>query len=166
MQANIYGSVISYDDYGCGPAVVLLQDSTQPSRAWENEAKKLKDEGYRVIVPEFCEDDINSNASDGNMTTRLKSLIGLMNYLGIGRSVMVSLQEGAGILLEALRSYPGRLAGACRIVVSNGAENNEADTSLLSIKAETSEDVSVRLKEFLSQLNTAKRCSSGFRKVA
>ena len=114
MQATIHGISLAYDDFGAGPAVVLVHGFPLDRRMWQPQTAELVRAGYRVIVPDlrgFGESQVPSKGwTLGHLAA---DLVGLLGYLGIGRAVFCSFGMGGSILLQLLEKHPDKVAGAC-----------------------------------------------------
>lgn len=114
MKALINGNQISYDDAGCGPAVVLIHSFPLCRQMWQSQIEALSLQGFRVIAPDlrgFGESDPGESHFDlGTLTDDVNALL---CYLGVGRAVMVGLSMSGGLLLDMLERYPHRVAATC-----------------------------------------------------
>jgi pimeloyl-ACP methyl ester carboxylesterase len=114
MKACINGNWLTYDDVGCGPAVVLIHSFPLCRQMWQAQIEALSEQGMRVIAPDLrgfgesvCADKSFS------LATLTDDINALMSYLGIGRAVMVGISMSAGLLLDMLERYPQRVAATC-----------------------------------------------------
>jgi len=128
---------IAYEEHGAGPAVLLLLHGLPAdSSLWNNHIQPLMLAGYRVIVPEFhsCGE---SSAPDVecSMDVLSEKVVGLLNYLGIGRAAIVGLSLGSHILQTLLQRYPQRMAAAVFVeprIRKDADAENECLTDLIS----------------------------------
>lgn len=114
MQATINGVQIGYDDYGQGPTVLFIHDCPLNRKMWQPQVDPLVDAGFRVILVDlrgFGESGLESEQVD--IHTYSADIIGLLNYLGIGRAVVCGLALGGYVLFDLMENYPQRIAGAC-----------------------------------------------------
>jgi len=110
MQVVINGKTMNYEEHGAGPAVLLLHGVSADRRM---RIQPLNLAGYRVIVPDLCGSGESTAATDNDSTNVLSDdIVGLLDYLGIGRVAIVSLPPGSQILRTILQRYPHRLAAA------------------------------------------------------
>jgi pimeloyl-ACP methyl ester carboxylesterase len=114
MQATINGVQIGYDDFGQGPAVLFVHDYPLNRKMWQPQVDPLVQAGFRVILVDlrgFGESTLESDRLD--IETYSADIIGLLNYLGIGRAVICGLSLGGFVLFDLMENYPHRVAGAC-----------------------------------------------------
>lgn len=114
MRATINGVQIGYDDFGQGPTVLFVHDYPLNRKMWRPQVAPLVDAGFRVILIDlrgFGDSTLNSEGV--GIQTYSSDIIGLLNYLGIGRAVVCGLSLGGYVLFDLLENYPQRIAGAC-----------------------------------------------------
>lgn len=114
MRATINGVQIGYDDYGQGPAVLFVHDYPLNRKMWKPQVEPLVEAGFRVLLIDLRGFGDSSLESDEvNIQTYSSDIIGLLNYLGIGRAVVCGLSLGGYVLFDLIEKYPQRVAGAC-----------------------------------------------------
>jgi len=114
MRATINGVQIGYDDFGRGPAVLFVHDYPLNRKMWRPQVQPLVDAGFRVVLVDLRGFGESSLASERvAIHTYSADIIGLLNYLGIGRAVVCGLSLGGYVLFDLLENYPQRIAGAC-----------------------------------------------------
>lgn len=119
MRATINGVQIGYDDIGQGPTVLFVHDYPLNRKMWQPQVDSLVECGYRVVLIDlrgfgesgFGESGLDSERVD--IQTYSADIIGLLNYLGIGRAVVCGLSLGGYVLFDLMENYPQRIAGAC-----------------------------------------------------
>ena len=114
MRATINGVQIGYDDYGQGPTVLFVHDYPLNRKMWRPQIEPLVEAGFRVVLIDlrgFGESGLK--AEPVAISTYSKDIIGLLNYLGIGRAVVCGLSLGGYVLFDLMENYPQRIAGAC-----------------------------------------------------
>jgi len=110
MQIVINGKTMAYEEHGTGPAVLLFQGVTADC---STRIRSLSLAGYRVIVPDFRgTGESPATADNCSMDVLSDNVVGLLNYLGIGRVAIFGLPPGSHILQTFLQRYPHRLAAA------------------------------------------------------
>jgi 3-oxoadipate enol-lactonase len=124
QKATINGKSIAYDDDGSGPTVVLIHGYGMCREMWRHQQDCLTSQGYRVISPDLCGFG-QSEAGHGPFTIASCSdnLIGLLNYLGIGRAVICGFSMGGYVLLDMLHRHTGRIFGACLVATRCQADS-------------------------------------------
>lgn len=116
MQATINGINISYDDHGRGPAVLFIHDFPLNRRMWQPQVEAVAEAGFRVITPDLRGfGDSELKADSCAIETYSQDIIGLLNFLGIGRAVICGLSMGGYVLFDLLENHPQRVAGACLV---------------------------------------------------
>jgi len=114
MRATINGVQIGYDDFGRGPAVLFVHDYPLNRKMWRPQVQPLVDAGFRVVLVDLRGFGESSLASERvAIHTYSADIIGLLNYLGIGRAVVCGLSLGGYVLFDLMENYPQRIAGAC-----------------------------------------------------
>lgn len=114
MRATINGVQIGFDDYGQGPTVLFVHDYPLNRKMWRPQVQPLVDAGFRVVLVDlrgFGESGLE--AGRVGIDTYSADVIGLLNYLGIGRAVVCGLSLGGYVLFDLMENYPQRIAGAC-----------------------------------------------------
>ncbi|KIH77459.1 Pimeloyl-ACP methyl ester carboxylesterase [Geoalkalibacter ferrihydriticus] len=117
MKAKINGVQIGYDDFGKGPAVLFVHGYPLNRKMWRRQVEPLVNDGFRVILTDlsgFGESELREDA--GDLHTHADDLVGLLNYLGVGRAVVCGISMGGYVLFDLLDRYPKRVAGACFVV--------------------------------------------------
>ena len=114
VQVMINGVRFGFDDFGKGPAVLFIHDFPLNRKMWQKQIEPLVSSGFRVILTDlrgFGETERTDDPVD--IQTYSADIIGLLNYLGIGRAVVCGLSLGGYILFDLMERYPQRIAGAC-----------------------------------------------------
>jgi pimeloyl-ACP methyl ester carboxylesterase len=114
MRATINGVQIGYDDFGQGPTVLFVHDYPLNRKMWQPQVQPLVQAGFRVVLVDlrgFGESGLE--AERVAIHTYSSDIIGLLNYLGIGRAVVCGLSLGGYVLFDLMENYPQRIAGAC-----------------------------------------------------
>lgn len=101
---------LKHQEFGNGPAVVLLHDTLLTPSSWDCQIRPLLQEGFRVIVPHLTGLD-----GEGSLTAYSAAIIALLNRLGIGRFAMCGSGMGGSIALAMLERCRQRVTGACFI---------------------------------------------------
>ncbi|SHJ72909.1 Pimeloyl-ACP methyl ester carboxylesterase [Malonomonas rubra DSM 5091] len=144
MRATINGVQIGYDDYGQGPTVLFIHDCPLNRRMWQPQVEPLVNAGYRVVLVDlrgFGESELESE--EVAIHTYSADIVGLLNYLGIGRAVVCGLALGGTVLFDLMENYPKRIAGACLATsrpVSDDIQETAKRTELISALQSGKED--------------------------
>lgn len=108
------GNWLAYDDVGSGPAVVLVHSFPLCRQMWQPQIEELSKQGFRVVAPDLRGfGESGSGEGSFKLSNFTDDICSLMNYLGIGRAVMVGISEAGGVLLDMLDRYPQKVAAAC-----------------------------------------------------
>lgn len=126
MKVNINDIELAYDDYGSGPAVVLLHGFPLVRQMWQPQIRALTGAGYRVVTPDlrgFGE----SEAPNGPyaMSNYADDVIGLIDHLDIEQAVVGGMSMGGYVLFNLLERYAQRLTAAA-FLVTRAAGDDEA----------------------------------------
>jgi 3-oxoadipate enol-lactonase len=113
MKANVNGITLGYDDSGTGPALVLLHGFPFDRRMWRKQGSPVSGVGYRVIAPDLPGFGESQSGDGFSLASTADLIVGLLNYLGVGRAVFCGLDLGGRVLFELLERHPQRVAGAC-----------------------------------------------------
>jgi pimeloyl-ACP methyl ester carboxylesterase len=113
MRVKINGVQIGYDDFGQGPVVLFIHDNLLDRNMWSPQIEPLVASGFRVILTDLrgCgESDLVEEPV--NIQTYSADIIGLLDYLGVGRAAVCELSFGGSVLCNLIENYPQRIAGA------------------------------------------------------
>ncbi len=114
MHARINGVQVAYDDFGQGPVVLFVHDYLMSRQMWQPQVEPLVAAGFRVILTDlrgFGETELGESPVE--IKTYSADIVGLLDFLGIGRAVVCGLSFGGFVLFDLMESYPQRIAGAC-----------------------------------------------------
>jgi pimeloyl-ACP methyl ester carboxylesterase len=107
------GKKIFYSESGRGEVILLIHGYLETSEVWDGLAAKLSDR-FRVIavdLPGHGSSDIYAEIH--TMEFMATMLEGLMNTLGIEKSLMVGHSLGGYATLAFVEHFPDRLTGYC-----------------------------------------------------
>ena len=115
MIFKIDSMELTYEDFGRGPAVVVLHDRQSNQELRKAHFQSLAGTGYRVIIVNA--DGIGTlPASPSATESRSERVLALFNYLGIGRAVLIGIGQGGWVVLDLMERFPVRVAGASFVV--------------------------------------------------
>lgn len=102
---------LSYDEFGSGPAVVLLHGLCGSRAYWKPVVEPLS-KRFRVVVPDLRGHGL-SPAPEGKYTmeSMAADVIRLLDDLNIDRAVLFGHSLGGYVTLAAAETCPARLAG-------------------------------------------------------
>lgn len=103
MSVIINGINMAFDDFGAGPAVLLIHGFPLCRKMWHPQVRALNSAGFRVICPDlrgFGESD----APDGPYTMEIfaDDTVALMDHLGIEQAVVGGMSMGGYILFNII----------------------------------------------------------------
>lgn len=119
MKARINNVTIGYDDFGSGPAVLLLHGLPLNRSMWHSQVKPLVEAGYRVILPDLrgFGDSLKRNDS-WDIVHMAEDVVALLKYLGIGRAVIGGIDLGGCVLLNLIDRFPSKVVAAIFVGIS------------------------------------------------
>lgn len=120
MKANISDSVVRYEDFGTGPAIVVLHGDPS-NREIGKIFQPLSGAGYRIVATHL--DGMGKKRSEKtDLREETRKAVALLNFLGIGRAVFFGIGPGGSVLLDLLDQCPQRVAAASLVLGSATAE--------------------------------------------
>jgi len=125
MQTTINGNRIAFDDFGDGPAVVLIHGFPLCRRMWKPQVEPLVDAGFRVILPDLAGfGDSGAPRLPGSVERYADDIVALLDTLGIDRAIVGGMSMGGYVLLSLLERYRERLSAALFIVTRAAADDD------------------------------------------
>ena len=106
---------LHYEDFGQGPAVVVLHDNPSNRELRTALFEALAEMGCRVIIANPCGLDFSPRATP-MAEEQTAQVLALFNHLGIGRAVLIGIAGGGYATLDLLERYPNRVAAASFVV--------------------------------------------------
>lgn len=114
MKAFVNNIHMAYDDMGNGPAILLLHGFPFNRKMWQPQLETFAVSGYRVIAPDLRGfGETPSGGQPFTINTHVDDIIMLMNYLGIGRAVVVAASTAGHLTLEMNTCHAHRFAASC-----------------------------------------------------
>jgi pimeloyl-ACP methyl ester carboxylesterase len=124
MQRTLNGEKLAFDDFGTGPAVVLIHGFPLNRQMWAPQVEPLVDAGFRVILPDLRGFGDSAGDANGSMDRYADDIIVLLDYLGVDRAVIGGMSMGGYVLLNLLERYYERLSAALFIVTRAAADDD------------------------------------------
>jgi pimeloyl-ACP methyl ester carboxylesterase len=124
MKAKINGAELTFDDMGQGPVVMVLHDYPSSRDLQDGYFQGLVAAGYRVILTNLG--DLESAAKGKDFDAHSRKAIALLNYLGIGRAVVIGISLGGYVLLDLMANHPERVAGGSFVLTPQTAKEIRA----------------------------------------
>ncbi len=150
MKTKINDIQLGYDDFGRGPALVLIHGFGLNRTIWLNMAH-LYLKGFRVILPDVRghgESDAPSGVYD--MSLLAQDLAGLLDHLGVGSAVVAGHSMGGYIALAFAEICPKRLAGLGLITTRTEADSPEKSADRFQMVREVQEQGASALADSLA----------------
>jgi pimeloyl-ACP methyl ester carboxylesterase len=124
MNISINNINLAYDDFGSGPAVLLIHGFPLNRQMWQPQLKPLADAGCRVIAPDLRGFGASDAPAGGySMEVFADDIIALMDSLKIEKAVIGGMSMGGYILMNLLERYPNRVRAACFIATRSNADD-------------------------------------------
>ncbi|PLX75330.1 MAG: alpha/beta hydrolase [Desulfuromonas sp.] len=123
MQLTINDHTISYDDFGEGPALLLIHGFPLSRQMWRPQVEPLVDAGYRVIVPDLRGFGESEGGGVVQMGDFADDLIHLLDYLGVNHAIVGGMSMGGYVMLNLLERYPQRFLGAMFLVTRAASDD-------------------------------------------
>lgn len=100
------GTRLSYEDYGSGPAVVLVASWTLAAQMWEHQVPFFTDHGYRCVLPERRGHGRSDRPASGyDLDTMAADLEVLLDHLGLEDVTLVGSSAGGGEVARYLARH-------------------------------------------------------------
>ena len=123
MQSIINGLKLGYEDFGSGPAVMLIHGFPLQRQMWRPQVEPLVDAGYRVILPDLRGFGASESGAGTSMDRYADDLIALLDFLGIDQAVIGGMSMGGYVLFNMLERSPQRFHAALFIVTRAAADD-------------------------------------------
>ncbi len=113
MKTTHHNITLDFEQNGAGPAIVFIHDGPDNRSISDPRFSALAKAGFRIIVTnlrglarcgEATVDDLTGDA------------VTLLNYLGLGRAVVIGIGRGSCVLLNLLEKYPARIAASSLVI--------------------------------------------------
>jgi pimeloyl-ACP methyl ester carboxylesterase len=99
--------MLSYEEAGTGPAIVLLHSTVCDRRMWDPQIPALTEAGYRAIRCDFQgygESPMPRTAYDN-----AQDVIDLLDALGVAETMVIASSGGGRVALEVAARWPSRV---------------------------------------------------------
>ncbi len=161
MKANLNGAKIAYENFGSGPAIVVLHDGPS-NREIGSLFAPLAEGGYRVIVSHL--DGFGKRLDSEDLSDYSEKAISLLNFLGIGRAVFFGIGQGGIVLLNILETSPRRVAASSIVIGEATAQEIRSLAERFENRVKEEEERTDFKEELLRALPAARKektvCSS------
>ena len=99
MRVRINGVQIGFEDIGQGPVVLFIHDYLLDRQMWRPQVDPLVAAGFRVILADLrgCGESEQTKEPVA-IKTYSADIIGLLDYLGIGRAAVCELSFAGSVL--------------------------------------------------------------------
>ena len=102
--------VLTYEDVGSGPAVLLVHGHPFDRSMWAPQLAALPALGYRAIAPDlrgYGESPVTPGTVP--FSRHIDDLVDLLDYVDVARPVLCGLSMGGQLVMEFHRVYPDRV---------------------------------------------------------
>lgn len=123
MQSFVNGLKLGYEDFGSGPAVVLIHGFPLRRKMWQPQIEPLVDAGFRVILPDLRGFGESQSTGSATMDDYADDVVALLDFLGIDEAVIGGMSMGGYVLFNLLDRYPQRLRAPLFIVTRAAADD-------------------------------------------
>jgi 3-oxoadipate enol-lactonase len=125
MRQQVNGRIVSYDDAGSGPPIVLLHAFPFDRRMWWSTAAALA--GHRrVIAPDLRGFGDSPGSGPFGIADLADDLAALLDVLGLSRATVLGLSMGGYVALAFAARHAARLEGLVLADTRAGADSPEA----------------------------------------
>jgi len=132
MQIVMHGMTIAYEEFGSGPAVLFVGGFSTECNGGRKHIQALATAGYRVIIQNFRGvENASALTEDCSAETQSEAVVGLLNYLGVGRAAIVGRSADDKVLHALLRRYPQRVAA---VVVAEKLQRRGSSRKVKGLK--------------------------------
>jgi pimeloyl-ACP methyl ester carboxylesterase len=120
MKAKINGAELVFEDMGQGPLVMVLHDRASRGALQDENFTALVAAGYRVILTNLGDLD-QKVTKQKHLDAHTRKAVALLNYLGIGRAVIIGISLGGYVLLDLMAKHPERVAAGSFVLTPQTA---------------------------------------------
>jgi pimeloyl-ACP methyl ester carboxylesterase len=120
MKAKINGAELVFEDMGQGPLVMVLHDRASSGALQDENFTALVAAGYRVILTNLGDLD-QKVTKQKHLDAHTRKAVALLNYLGIGRAVIIGISLGGYVLLDLMAKHPERVAAGSFVLTPQTA---------------------------------------------
>jgi pimeloyl-ACP methyl ester carboxylesterase len=124
---KVMTSLLSYDDQGSGPPVVLLHGFPFNRNMWSPQIDFLARSGFRIICPDlpgFGDSPLDQGAI--TMSGYADAVVNLLDTLKISQAVIGGMSMGGYVLLNLVERYPERVRAAMYLVTRAAGDDPAA----------------------------------------
>ncbi len=121
-----------YTESGHGPALVVIHAGNDNDELLQTTFHPLAAAGFRVVVTNLRQGTENALAHDLESATQ--SANGLLDYLGIGRAVVIGIGTGGYVLYNLMEQHRGRVAGFSFVVSQTMVSEIQSRTDRKAIR--------------------------------
>jgi len=122
-----------YVESGHGPALLVLHSGADNNELLDSTFRPLAAAGFRVVVTNLQQRSDSALPDDLEAATH--SANSLLDYLGIGRAVVIGIGAGGYILYNLMEQHPGRVAGFSFVVSQAMVREIQSRTDRKAIRA-------------------------------
>jgi len=133
MKTRDHHNHADHAESGHGPALVVIHSGDDNNGLLESTFLPLAKAGLRVVVTNLHQGDDSSLAEDLDSATLCTN--NLLDYLGIGRAVVIGIGAGGYVLYKLMEEHPGRVAGFSFVVSPSMVQEIQSRTDRKAVRA-------------------------------
>ncbi|MFC5287043.1 alpha/beta fold hydrolase [Actinokineospora guangxiensis] len=119
--------MLTYDDIGTGPAVLLVHGHPFDRSMWAPQLMALPAAGYRAIAPDlrgYGESPVTPGTVP--FSRHIDDLVELLDHLEVGAVVLCGLSMGGQLVMDFHLRHPDRVRGLALVDTTPHAETEES----------------------------------------
>ncbi|ORJ62382.1 alpha/beta fold hydrolase [Geothermobacter hydrogeniphilus] len=128
--------MLSFDDIGRGPAVVLVHGFPLCRKMWRPQVDELVAAGYRVITPDLPGFGQSPLSGEASMDGYADALVEMLDKLELDQAVVGGMSMGGYVLCNLLDRYPRRLSAAMFLMTRAAADDEAGKAKRTALAAE------------------------------
>lgn len=133
MKSRDHHIHADYAEVGHGPALLVIHSGADNDELLGSAFLPLAAAGFRVVVTNLRQGHDCTTADDLESATQ--GADNLLDYLGIGRAVVIGIGAGGYVLYNLMEQHPGRVAGFSFVVSQRMVQEIQSRTDRKAIRA-------------------------------
>lgn len=116
--------MLTYREFGKGPAVVLLHGFPLSGVIWDDQARHLAGQ-YRVVLPDLPGHGGSAPLADVSIAQMASEVLRLLDHLQVERAAVAGHSMGGYVALALQKQAPERVAGLALVCTQAGSDAPE-----------------------------------------